>query len=40
MIAACLRNDNRFKAIAKFEWIRFWGMIIGKNQFSEKGKEL
>jgi hypothetical protein len=38
--AAGLRSDHRFKAITEFEWVRFWGMIIGARQFSEKGKEL
>ncbi len=40
MNAAGLRSDHRFKVISEFEWVRFWGMIIGARQFSEKGKEL
>ena len=37
---AGLRKDVRFKPVSLHEYVRFWGMVIGARQYSEKGKDL
>jgi hypothetical protein len=40
MNASGLRGNAKHKDITEHEYVRFWGLIIGARQFSEKGKNL